>query len=1185
MAHFRAPLMLCTIAGIVLSSSHSLAEAAEVSNSSAPQTVASLEPESDDSLPLDGGHCHESRSVNGSTDASCELRTKVEAWIQNKSKALAEYGPIGRWNTSAVTTMASLFAGEAHFDENLNAWNVASVQNASKLFAGAAKFTSNLSAWDVSQVEDASFMFSGALKFTSKLAAWDVARVRDASYLFAGASSFESDLAEWDVAQATDLSHLFENAVIFASDISAWDVARTRDMSYMARGASQFTSNLGEWHVAKVENMSWMFQGAATFNSDLSAWDVSGVRDMKATFARAFQFNSDLDSWDVSQAQTMFGMFANYIGESSIFASDLNSWDLSGLQDQDLSYMFQGAVKFTSSLDAWDVSRITTLTNMFFGAVEFKSDLTSWQIPYGAAVAHMFDGSAVLEGLAEDLPCWYTGSICPLWITFVGNSGARSPLDRNLGVTTVDPTAMSEARPYHVGTTYRIAPLAMQIDDDYKYSLVDAPDGFYINPKTGVVLVTFSPDDITDNTTDGTGGCEPLEVKLQVIADADNRRAEVETYTMHIAPRESFDLVLGDLLVVEKFRDQYVAVVANETTLVLVDTPYRIAARHIDHALTTVSRGLPQSITYAFKVFATSTGDLVGKELDRMSITPNGELHGEFGSDEQGTFAICITATDGGGERFELPPFELHVRQRDVDVPSYGPNSKGCANKGVPVDDSGDLFDGTFTACDCTGIALYVGENCDQECGGGTHKGAKTGSCVAKLVAKDASVILGVNAGIVLLLLLLAVGGFRYHQRRRSLRPVDFDELNRKMLQNGTLLEEQLFGNLRPRELKRSNVVLLEQIGLGAFGSVWKAMLDESAATGQPEYLVAAKKVLTVGSSTAATDDLLTEAAVMAQLEGHKNVLSIIGVVTSGSPLILVLAYCDHGSILHHLHNRAAQGNPVSPAHKLDYAAQAARGMEHLAARHFIHRDLAARNVLLTSGQSISNLVCKIADFGLTRAGRCNSDGRGKQKDCEEFYTSHKGGAIAVRWSAPEALEQFTFTQASDIWSFGILTIEIIQDGAKPFPDIKSNKGVVRFTLAGHVHSEPDECNGNAAMMSLYRLACECFTQRPDGRPQFSKLAERIEDRRLVEIEAQRNDGGASPGAPLELASYRGYNPMVSAFGGAADSSDRSPTPATLSAVAERYEYSSSVMKSLSLERRPKRAAFLPGPASSMISV
>ena len=36
--------------------------------------------------------------------------------------------------------------------------------------------------------------------------------------------------------------------------------------------------------------------------------------------------------------------------------------------------------------------------------------------------------------------------------------------------------------------------------------------------------------------------------------------------------------------------------------------------------------------------------------------------------------------------------------------------------------------------------------------------------------------------------------------------------------------------------------------------------------------------------------------------------------------------------------------------------------MGHLAQHNFVHRDLAARNVLLSSG-----VVCKVADFGLSR--------------------------------------------------------------------------------------------------------------------------------------------------------------------------------------------------------------------------
>ena len=62
--------------------------------------------------------------------------------------------------------------------------------------------------------------------------------------------------------------------------------------------------------------------------------------------------------------------------------------------------------------------------------------------------------------------------------------------------------------------------------------------------------------------------------------------------------------------------------------------------------------------------------------------------------------------------------------------------------------------------------------------------------------------------------------------------------------------------------------------------------------------------------------------------------VSIIGVVTSGSPYILVLAYCDHGSLLSKLRTRAAAGNPLPLAHKLELAGHTARGMQHLSGHH-----------------------------------------------------------------------------------------------------------------------------------------------------------------------------------------------------------------------------------------------------------
>ena len=100
-----------------------------------------------------------------------------------------------------------------------------------------------------------------------------------------------------------------------------------------------------------------------------------------------------------------------------------------------------------------------------------------------------------------------------------------------------------------------------------------------------------------------------------------------------------------------------------------------------------------------------------------------------------------------------------------------------------------------------------------------------------------------------------------------------------------------------------------------------------------------------------------------------------------------------------------------------------------------IIRDLAARNVLVNS-----QLVCKIADFGLSREISDSS--------IDGAYTT-RGGKIPVRWTAPEAIAFRKFTSSSDVWSFGIVMWEVMSYGERPYWNW-SNQDVIKAIEKGY---------------------------------------------------------------------------------------------------------------------------------------
>ena len=90
---------------------------------------------------------------------------------------------------------------------------------------------------------------------------------------------------------------------------------------------------------------------------------------------------------------------------------------------------------------------------------------------------------------------------------------------------------------------------------------------------------------------------------------------------------------------------------------------------------------------------------------------------------------------------------------------------------------------------------------------------------------------------------------------------------------------------------------------------------------------------------------------------------------------------------------------------------------------------------------------------------------------------------MPVRWTAPEGLSDERFSTASDVWSFGITCVEVLQDGMWPYPEVRSNPSLMALVAAGEVHAQPAGCSDE-----VYAVLLQCWEFNPASRASFATL-------------------------------------------------------------------------------------------------
>ncbi|KAB5511816.1 hypothetical protein DKX38_028844 [Salix brachista] len=190
------------------------------------------------------------------------------------------------------------------------------------------------------------------------------------------------------------------------------------------------------------------------------------------------------------------------------------------------------------------------------------------------------------------------------------------------------------------------------------------------------------------------------------------------------------------------------------------------------------------------------------------------------------------------------------------------------------------------------------------------------------------------------------------------------------------------------------------QIGSGGFGTVYRGTLPDKS-------VVAVKKITNVGVQ--GKKEFCTEIAIIGSTR-HVNLVKLKGFCAQGRQRFLVYEYMNRGSL-----DRTLFGNgPVLEwQERFEIALGTARGLAYLhsyCGHKIIHCDVKPENILLND-----NLQVKISDFGLSKL---------LTPEQSSLFTTMRG---TRGYLAPEWLTGVTISDKADVYSYGMVLLEIVR--------------------------------------------------------------------------------------------------------------------------------------------------------------
>ncbi|RWR96408.1 receptor-like protein kinase HSL1 [Cinnamomum micranthum f. kanehirae] len=297
-------------------------------------------------------------------------------------------------------------------------------------------------------------------------------------------------------------------------------------------------------------------------------------------------------------------------------------------------------------------------------------------------------------------------------------------------------------------------------------------------------------------------------------------------------------------------------------------------------------------------------------------------------------------------------------------------------------------------------------------------------------------------------------------------------------------------------------------IGTGASGKVYKAILSNGE-------VVAVKKLWGVvkkgdiedgyeKKNRVRDDGFEAEVSTLGKIR-HKNIVKLWCCCTTSDSKLLVYEYMPNGSLGDLLHS--SKGGLLDWPTRLGIALDAAEGLSYLhhdCVPPIVHRDVKSNNILLDG-----DFGARVADFGVAKMVEAPGSGPNSMSVI----------AGSCGYIAPEYAYTLRVNEKSDIYSFGVIILELVT-GKRPVDPDYGEKDLVKWVYVtleqkgiDHVIDPKLDICFKEEICKILSIGLLCTSPLPINRPTMRRVVKMLLDIR-AEYKRKSEKKGATPPSP-----------------------------------------------------------------------